>query len=79
MVILMEVNNQIKLFYKNFIKYGLDKNNKLNLDEITDKVIDNLSLSKKDKNYYIHNCIKMLSENNFELISFYPLKIKKQD
>ena len=62
MVILMEVNNQIKLFYKNFIKYGLDKNNKLNLDEITD-----------------NNCIKMLSENNFELISFYPLKIKKQD
>lgn len=75
----MNLSNEknLKIFYLTFIKYGLDKNNKLNFDEIIDKVIDKLSLSEKDKNYFIYNCIKMLSEDNFELISFYPLKIKK--
>ena len=49
------------MFYEEFMKYGLDKNNKLNLDEVADKVIKDLKLNKKEKMKLICRSVKRLS------------------
>lgn len=63
------------MFYKEFIKYGLDKNNKLNLDEVADKVIKNLKLKKKEKMKLIYRSVKRLSYEFYNIVSFYPFQL----
>ena len=63
------------MFYDNFLKYGLDKNNKLNLDEVADKVIKDLKLDKKDKMKMICRSVRRLSYELYDIVSFYPFKL----
>lgn len=65
------------MFYKQFMKYGLNDNNNLNLDEVANEIISNLNLNKERKISYIYNSVKRLSDNFYDIISFFPFKIKK--
>ncbi len=65
----------IKMFYDEFMKYGLDKNNKLNLDEVADKVIKDLKLDKKEKMNLIYHSVKRLSHELYNIVSFYPFQL----
>lgn len=65
------------MFYKQFIKYGLNDKNNLNLDEVANEIISNLNLNKEREISYIYNSIKRLSDNFYDIISFFPFKIKK--
>lgn len=65
----------IKMFYEEFMKYGLDKNNKLNLDEVADKVIKDLKLNKKEKMKLICRSVKRLSYELYDIVSFFPFKL----
>lgn len=63
------------MFYEEFMKYGLDKNNKLNLDEVADKVIKDLKLNKKEKMKLICRSVKRLSYELYDIVSFFPFKL----
>lgn len=63
------------MFYDEFMKYGLDKNNKLNLDEVADKVIKDLKLDKKEKMNLIYHSVKRLSYELYNIVSFYPFQL----
>lgn len=65
------------MFYKQFMKYGLNDNNNLNLDEVANKIISNLNLNKEREISYIYNSVKRLSNDFYDIISFFPFKIKK--
>ncbi len=65
------------MFYKQFMKYGLNDNNNLNLDEVANEIISNLNLNKERKISYIYNSVKRLSNDFYDIISFFPFKIKK--
>lgn len=65
------------MFYKQFIKYGLNDKNNLNLDEVANEIISNLNLNKEREISYIYNSVKKLSDNFYDIISFFPFKIKK--
>lgn len=65
------------MFYKQFMKYGLNDNNNLNLDEVANEIISNLNLNKEREISYIYNSVKRLSDNFYDIISFFPFKIKK--
>lgn len=65
------------MFYKQFIKYGLNDKNNLNLDEVANKIISNSNLNKEREISYIYNSVKRLSDNFYDIISFFPFKIKK--
>lgn len=65
------------MFYKQFIKYGLNDKNNLNLDEVANEIISNLNLNKGREISYIYNSVKRLSDNFYDIISFFPFKIKK--
>lgn len=65
------------MFYKQFIKYGLNDKNNLNLDEVANEIISNLNLNKEREISYIYNSVKRLSDNFYDIISFFPFKIKK--
>lgn len=65
------------MFYKQFIKYGLNDKNNLNLDEVSNEIISNLNLNKEREISYIYNSVKKLSDNFYNIISFFPFKIKK--
>nr|DAX05678.1 MAG TPA: hypothetical protein [Bacteriophage sp.] len=65
------------MFYKQFMKYGLNDKNDLNLDEIANEIISNLNLNKEREISYIYNSVKKLSDNFYNIISFFPFKIKK--
>ena len=65
------------MFYKQFIKYGLNDKNNLNLDEVANEIISHLSLNKEREISYIYNSVKRLSDNFYDIISFFPFKIKK--
>lgn len=65
----------IKMFYEEFIKYGLDENNKLNLDKVADKVIKDLKLNKKEKMRLICRSVKRLSYEFYDIVSFYPFQL----
>ena len=62
-------------FYDKFISYGLDKNNKLNLDEVADKIIKDLKLDKKEKMKLIYRSVKRLSYEFYDIVSFFPFKL----
>lgn len=63
------------MFYEEFMKYGLDKNNKLNLDEVADKIVKELKLNKKDKMKMIYRSVKRLSYEFYDIVSFYPFQL----
>lgn len=65
------------MFYKQFMKYGLNDKNDLNLDEVANEIISNLNLNKEREISYIYNSVKRLSDNFYDIISFFPFKIKK--
>lgn len=65
------------MFYKQFIKYGLNDKNNLNLDEVANEIISNLNLNKEREISYIYNSVKKLSDDFYDIISFFPFKIKK--
>lgn len=65
------------MFYKQFMKYGLNDKNSLNLDEVANEIISNLNLNKERKISYIYNSVKKLSDDFYDIISFFPFKIKK--
>lgn len=65
------------MFYKQFIKYGFNDMNNLNLDEVANEIISNLKLNKEREISYIYNSVKRLSDNFYDIISFFPFKIKK--
>ncbi len=65
------------MFYKQFMKYGLNDKNNLNLDEVANEIISNLNLNKEREISYIYNSVKKLSDNFYNIISFFPFKIKK--
>ena len=65
------------MFYKQFMKYGLNDKNDLNLDEVANEIISNLNLNKEREISYIYNSVKKLSDNFYDIISFFPFKIKK--
>lgn len=65
------------MFYKQFMKYGLNDKNDLNLDEVANEIISNLNLNKEREISYIYNSVKKLSDNFYNIISFFPFKIKK--
>lgn len=65
------------MFYKQFMKYGLNDNNNLNLDEVANEIISNLNLNKEREISYIYNSVKRLSNDFYDIISFFPFKIKK--
>ncbi len=65
------------MFYKQFIKYGLNDKNNLNLDEVANEIISNSNLNKEREISYIYNSVKRLSDNFYDIISFFPFKIKK--
>jgi len=65
------------MFYKQFMKYGLNDNNNLNLDEVANEIISNLNLNKQKEISYIYNSVKRLSNDFYDIISFFPFKIKK--
>lgn len=65
------------MFYKQFIKYGLNDKNNLNLDEVANEIISNSNLNKEKEISYIYNSVKRLSDNFYDIISFFPFKIKK--
>lgn len=65
------------MFYKQFIKYGLNDKNNLNLNEVANEIISNLNLNKEREISYIYNSVKRLSDNFYDIISFFPFKIKK--
>lgn len=65
----------IVMFYEEFLKYGLDKDNNLNLDEVADKVIKDNKLNKKDKFKMIYRSVKRLSYEFYDIVSFFPFKI----
>lgn len=65
------------MFYKQFIKYGFNDKNNLNLDEVANEIISNLKLNKEREISYIYNSVKRLSDNFYDIISFFPFKIKK--
>jgi hypothetical protein len=65
------------MFYKQFIKYGFNDKNNLNLDEVAKEIISNLKLNKEREISYIYNSVKRLSDNFYDIISFFPFKIKK--
>ena len=65
----------IKMFYEEFMKYGLDKNNKLNVDEVADKVIKDLKVNKKEKMKLICRSVKRLSYELYDIVSFFPFKL----
>lgn len=67
------------MFYDEFVKYGLDKNNKLNLDEVADKVIRDLKLDKKDKMKMIYRSVKRLSYELYDIVSFYPFQLTLEE
>lgn len=62
-------------FYDKFMSYGLDKNNKFNLDEVVDKIISELKLNESDKFKYIFKSIKRLSYEFYDIVSFFPFKL----
>lgn len=63
------------MFYNEFIKYGLNSKNKLNLDEVVEKIIKDFKLDKKDKMYLIYNSVKRLSYEFYNIVSFYPFQL----
>lgn len=65
------------MFYKQFMKYGLNDKNDLNLDEVANEIISNLNLNKEREISCIYNSVKKLSDNFYNIISFFPFKIKK--
>lgn len=65
------------MFYKQFMKYGLNDKNSLNLDEVANEIISNLNLNKEREISYIYNSVKKLSDNFYNIIAFFPFKIKK--
>lgn len=65
------------MFYKQFMKYGLNDKNDLNLDEVANEIISDLNLNKEREISYIYNSVKRLSDNFYNIISFFPFKIKK--
>lgn len=67
------------MFYNEFIKYGLNSKNKLNLDEVAEKIIKDFKLNKKDKMYLICNSVKQLSYKSYNIISFFPFKINSEE
>nr|DAU67741.1 MAG TPA: hypothetical protein [Caudoviricetes sp.] len=62
-------------FYDKFMSYGLDKNNKFNLDEVADKIIKDLKLDNKDKMKLIFRSVKQLSYEFYDIVSFFPFKL----
>lgn len=62
-------------FYDKFMSYGLDKNNKFNLDEVVDKIIKDLKLDNKDKMKLIFRSVKRLSYEFYDIVSFFPFKL----
>ena len=65
------------MFYKQFMEYGLNNKNSLNLDEVANEIISDLNLNKEREISYIYNSVKKLSDNFYNIISFFPFKIKK--
>lgn len=65
----------IKMFYNEFIKYGLNSKNKLNLDEVAEKIIKDFKLNKKDKMHLIYNSVKRLSYEFYDIVSFFPFQL----
>ena len=65
------------MFYKQFMKYGLNDKNSLNLDEVANEIISSLNLNKEREISYIYNSVKKLSDDFYDIISFFPFKIKK--
>ena len=65
----------IKMFYNEFIKYGLNSKNKLNLDEVAEKIIKDFKLNKKDKMHLIYNSVKGLSYEFYDIVSFFPFQL----
>lgn len=66
-------------FYDKFMSYGLDKNNKFNLDEVADKIIKDLKLDNKDKMKLIFRSVKRLSYKFYSIVSFYPFRLALDD